>query len=325
LLLYQSKDKNKIYNKLNSKDNSKVKRTNPDDKNGKKSKTKKSKPHEYFDALIFAALAAFIIKLLLFEAYRIPTGSMENTLLVGDFLLVTKFTYGATSPRNIPFTDTRIPYFRLPGFKSPKLGDVVVFDYPGDRDEKESAEVLNYIKRCVGTPGDTIQIINRVLYNNGKLVPNAPNGKFDTFHRPQMEPNPRIFPKGSGWNEDNYGPLVIPKKDDVITIDTSNYDRWRTFVMREGNSIELKPDKKVYVNGAELINGIYTVKRNYYFMMGDNRNNSADSRYWGFVPMENIVGEALMIYWSWDANVSFADFFKLIGTIRWDRVGSLVR
>ncbi len=310
---------------MDNKDNSILKKNIQTEKQGKKSKTKKSKSREYLDALVFAAIVAFIVKLLLFEAYRIPTGSMENTLLVGDFLLVTKFTYGATTPRNVPFTDIRVPYFRIPGFKSPKLGDVVVFDYPGDRDEVESKEVMNYIKRCVGTPGDTIQVIERVLYNNGKIVPNAPDGKFDTFHRPAKEPNPRIFPKGSGWNEDNYGPLRIPKEGDLIKIDTSNYDRWRIFVMREGYKIELKPDKKVYVDGAELPDGIYKVKRDYYFMMGDNRNNSADSRYWGFVPKQNIVGEALMIYWSWDANISFADFFKLIGTIRWDRIGSLVR
>jgi signal peptidase I, bacterial type len=247
------------YNKLDNKDNSILKKNIQTEKQGKKSKTKKSKSREYLDALVFAAIVAFIVKLLLFEAYRIPTGSMENTLLVGDFLLVTKFTYGATTPRNVPFTDIRVPYFRIPGFKSPKLGDVVVFDYPGDRDEVESKEVMNYIKRCVGTPGDTIQVIERVLYNNGKIVPNAPDGKFDTFHRPAKEPNPRIFPKGSGWNEDNYGPLRIPKEGDLIKIDTSNYDRWRIFVMREGYKIELKPDKKVYVDGAELPDGIYKV------------------------------------------------------------------
>ena len=310
---------------MDKKENLKLKKDGSKEKPDKKQKPKKSKPREYLDALVFAAIVAFLIKLFLFEAYRIPTGSMENTLLVGDFLLVTKFSYGATTPRNIPFTDARLPYFRLPGYKSPKVGDVVVFDYPGDRDQVESKEVLNYIKRCVGAPGDTIQIIDRVLYNNSKVVPNAPAGKFDNFHKPQREPNPNIFPRGSGWNEDNYGPIVIPKKDAMIKIDSTNYDKWRIFVMREGSRIEMKSDKKVYVDGSELPDGMYKVKRDYYFMMGDNRNNSADSRYWGFVPMENIVGEALMIYWSWDANISFADFFKLLGSIRWDRIGSIVR
>ncbi|MGB9696702.1 MAG: signal peptidase I, partial [Ignavibacteria bacterium] len=97
-------------------------------KSKEKTKKKKSKPREYFDALVYAAVVAFLIKVFLFEAYRIPTGSMENTLLVGDFLLVTKFTYGATTPRNIPFTNVRIPYLRLPALKEPKIGDIIVFD-----------------------------------------------------------------------------------------------------------------------------------------------------------------------------------------------------
>jgi len=287
-------------------------------------KVKKSKPREYFDALLYAAIVAFIIKILLFEAYRIPTGSMENTLLVGDFLLVTKFTYGATSPRNIPFTDVRLPYFKLPGFKEPKVGDVIVFDFPGNRDELIAPEVLNYIKRCVGLPGDTILIINRTLYNNGKIIPNPPESKFLGNPHSNNIANPRIFPKGSGWNEDNYGPLVIPKIGDKIKIDSSNYQAWEMFVKREGHTISMRLDNKVLVDDKELVNGEYTVERDYLFMMGDNRNNSLDSRFWGFMPMENVIGEAFMLYWSWDANIPFSRFFDLIGSIRWNRVGKLI-
>ena len=287
-------------------------------------KIKKSKPREYFDALLYAAIVAFIIKILLFEAYRIPTGSMENTLLVGDFLLVTKFTYGATSPRNIPFTDVRLPYFQLPGFKDPKVGDIIVFDFPGNRDELMSPEVLNYIKRCVALPGDTILIVNRTLYNNGKIVPNPPESKFLGNPHSDNIANPRIFPEGSGWNEDNYGPLVIPKIGDKIIIDSSNYQAWEMFVKREGHTISMRLDNKVLVDDKELVNGEYTVERDYLFMMGDNRNNSLDSRFWGFMPMENVVGEAFMLYWSWDANIPFSQFFDLIGSIRWNRVGKLI-
>ena len=287
-------------------------------------KIKKSKPREYFDALLYAAIVAFIIKILLFEAYRIPTGSMENTLLVGDFLLVTKFTYGATSPRNIPFTDVRLPYFQLPGFKDPKVGDIIVFDFPGNRDELVSPEVLNYIKRCVALPGDTILIVNRTLYNNGKIVPNPPESKFLGNPHSDNIANPRIFPEGSGWNEDNYGPLVIPKIGDKIIIDSSNYQAWEMFVKREGHTISMRLDNKVLVDDKELVNGEYTVERDYLFMMGDNRNNSLDSRFWGFMPMENVVGEAFMLYWSWDANIPFSQFFDLIGSIRWNRVGKLI-
>ena len=298
------------------------KKKNQDKQTGK---IKKSKPKEYLDALIWAAVVAFLIKVFLFEAYRIPTGSMEETLKVGDFLLVTKFTYGATTPRNLPFTNIRIPYIKLPGFKEPKLGDIIVFDFPGDRDEKESPEVLNYIKRCVGLPGDTIQIINKKLFNNGKEFPNPPESKFLPSTLPPNVTNPKIFPKGSGWNEDNYGPIRIPKKGDKIIIDSLNFEKWRMFVIKEGGQISLSKDKKVIVDNAELINGEYEVKRDYLWMMGDNRNNSLDSRFWGFMPMENVVGEAFIIYWSWDANIPFSDFFKLINSIRWNRIAKFIK
>jgi len=298
---------------------------NPEIKPKEEIKKKKSKLREYFDALLFAAVVAFFIKVFLFEAYRIPTGSMEETLKVGDFLLVTKFTYGATTPRNIPFTDIRIPFIKLPGFKEPKLGDIIVFDFPGDRDDKQSKEVLNYIKRCVGLPGDSIKVVNKVLYNNGTAFPNPPNSKFISPLQTANMSNPRIFPKGSGWNEDNYGPIRVPKKGDQIKIDSSNFEAWKMFVIREGRTIRLGQDMRVYVDEQVLPDGMYTVKRDYLFMMGDNRNNSLDSRFWGFMPMENVVGEAFMIYWSWDANVGFNEFFKLLGTIRWDRIGHLIR
>lgn len=291
----------------------------------KDEKIKKSKSREFIDALVYAAIVAFIIKILFFEAFRIPTGSMEKTLLVGDFLLVTKFTYGATTPRNIPFTDFRIPYFQLPGFKDPKRGDIIVFDFPGDRDELESKEVVNYIKRCVATPGDTVQVIDKKLYINGQIFPNPPNSQFDNVKRPQSFVNPRMFPKGSSWNEDWYGPIRVPKKGDKLKIDSSNYEGWKMFVMKEGHSIKMTSDRRVLVDDKELPGGEYTVDRDYLFMMGDNRNNSLDSRFWGFMPTENIVGEAFMIYWSWDPSISFLNFFDLLGTTRWERIGTMIK
>ncbi|HAX48211.1 MAG TPA: signal peptidase I, partial [Bacteroidetes bacterium] len=173
-----------------------------------------SKLKEYFDALLFAGLVAIILKIIFVEAYRIPTGSMENTLLVGDFLLVNKFIYGATTPRNIPFTQTRIPFFRLPALKEPDRGDVVVFDYPGNTNELVSAEVTNYIKRLIGKPGDTIQIVNKKLFVNSMEVPDPPDAKFNKNITSSTLLD--IFPRGKPWNDDNYGPVVVPKKDDVI-------------------------------------------------------------------------------------------------------------
>lgn len=302
--------------------NRELKVTGGKDKDGKE---KKSKSREFVDALIYAGVVAFIIKILLFEAFRIPTGSMEKTLWVGDFLIVTKFTYGATSPRNIPFTDIRLPYFKLPAFKDPEKGDIIVFDFPGDRDDLQSKEVVNYIKRCVGVSGDTIQIKGKKLYVNGELFPNPPNSMFDNVNRPESAVNPRLFPKGSNWNEDWYGPLRIPKKGDKMTIDSSNYEKWKMFVMKEGHSIKMTSDRKIFVDEKELPNGEYTVGRDYLFMMGDNRNNSLDSRFWGFMPVENIVGKALMIYWSWDPSIPFSNLFDLIGSTRWNRIGNLIK
>lgn len=291
----------------------------------KSSRNGKSKTREYLDALIYAAVVAFFIKVFLFEAYRIPTGSMENTLLVGDFLLVTKFTYGATTPRNVPFTDIRLPYVKLPGFKDPQLGDVIVFDFPGTRDEVESKEVINYIKRCVGLPGDTIEIRNKVLYVNGKIFPNPPNASADFTNLSPELANPRIFPKNSNWNENYYGPIRVPTKGDKLIITPENFTSWEYFVLKEGNEILLTPDNRVLVNGQELTNNEYTVQRDYLFMLGDNRSNSLDSRFWGFVPTENIVGEALIIYWSWNPAIPMYDFFRLMGSVRWDRVGKMIR
>ena len=278
---------------------------------------KKSRPKEYFDALIFAAVVAIFLKIFFVEAYRIPTGSMENTLLVGDFLLVNKFVYGATTPRNIPFSDKRIPYLRFPDFKEPKRGDVVVFDFPGNRDEVQSPEVVNYIKRLIGEPGDTLHIINRIVYVNGQVFPNPPDSKFISSPQNSNIVNPRIFPKGSGWNEDNYGPIRIPKEDDIIKLDSSNIDMWRMFITREGHNVQVLPNSGIVIDGTA--SSEYKVQQDYFFMMGDNRHNSLESRFWGFVPEDHIVGKAFFIWLSLDKNAN------LLHKIRWSRFFNLIR
>jgi signal peptidase I len=275
---------------------------------------------EYFDALLFAGVVALILKVLFVEAYRIPSGSMENTLLVGDFLLVNKFIYGATTPRSIPFTEIRTPFFRFPALKQPSKGDVVVFDFPGSAGEIRSREVINYIKRLVGDPGDTLQIINKVLYINSKISPDPPDAKFSENISGGSYID--IFPKGMGWNDDNYGPVVIPKKDDIITITPDNLDDWKIFIQREGHSIRLTADNKIFIDETE--NSNYKVEKNYYFMMGDSRNNSTDSRYWGFLAEDNIIGEAVIIYWSWNPDIPFGEFGRLFDSIRWDRVLKII-
>ncbi|MFZ1081719.1 MAG: signal peptidase I [Candidatus Kryptoniota bacterium] len=289
----------------------------------KKPQPQKKKLKDSIEGLIFVIVAALLLKIFVIEAYRIPTGSMENTLLVGDFLLVNKFIYGTKSPQYIPLTGVTIPYFQLPPLKYPHRGDVIVFEWPGDRDQVKAPEPTNYIKRCIGLPGDTIQVINRVVYVNSQLVPYPAGVKFDSFTMlPKGYPNPQIFPEGSNFNEDNYGPIVVPKAGDIIHLNTNDFLRWKIFIEREGHQCDMR-GSTVYVDDKPASD--YTVKHNYYFMMGDNRENSLDGRFWGFVPFQNIVGEAMVVYWSWDPDISFFDIFSKLGSVRWGRIGMLIK
>lgn len=296
-----------------------------DDKPKKKDipKTPKDKFIEFMKNLLFAAVAALLIKSFLIETSRVPTGSMEKTILVGDFLFVNKFIYGSSSPRNIPFTNVALPFFTLPAISEPERGDIVVFEYPGDRDELVSDDISNYVKRCIGLPGDTIEIVNKVAFINGNEAPIPPKIQYKSRPIPAGIPSPGIFPKGAPWNQDNYGPYVIPKKGDVIKLTPANVEKWRTIIDREhGKRVISVSADDVMINGEPAPE--YTIQKDYYFMMGDNRDDSMDSRFWGLVPRDLIVGEALMIYWSWNPNIPFSDIFNLLGSVRINRIAKLV-
>lgn len=286
--------------------------------------TPQAKTIEFLKNLLFAAIAALLIKTFLIETSRVPTGSMEKTIMVGDFLFVNKFIYGSSSPRNIPFTDVRLPYFSLPAISEPERGDIVVFEYPGNRDELKPKNVDNYVKRCMATPGDTIEIRDKVVFINGEEAKIPPKIQYEMPRPlPPGMKDRKIFPKGSGWNKDQYGPLVIPKKGDVIELTKDNVEKWRTIIDREfGKRVVDSNEDGVTINGENV--KTYTLQKDYYFMMGDNRDNSDDSRFWGLVPRDLIVGEALMIYWSWNPNIPFADFFHLLGSVRINRIAKLV-
>jgi len=383
-------------------------------------RVKKSQLREWTDAIIFAVVAASIIRIFMIEAYTIPTSSMEKSLLVGDFLFVSKMSYGPKLP-NTPlafpfvhhtmpltqFTKSYVewikwPYYRFPGFTTIKHGDVVVFNYPdGDtvalkqqnqsyyslirqvgrervwNDKFNFGDIVarpvdkreNYIKRCIGLPGDTIQIIDEVVHINGKALDfpelsqfmyqvktdgNPINkrliGKLDITEDVQptetgdqvitltnesaaklkelpnvlsvekiIQPKgfwqPYIFPFDSAyaWNVDNFGPLYIPKAGATVQLTLANLPLYSRIINAyELNSLDVK-DGKIFINGKVATS--YTFKLDYYWMMGDNRHNSADSRFWGFVPVDHIVGKAVFVWLSLDNNKSLFD-----GKIRWSKL-----
>lgn len=310
----------------------------------KKTPKDKSAFREYSESLFVALGIALIIRALVIYPFRIPTGSMENSLLVGDFLLANKFVYGIRTPDwiGIPYTKIgfNIPFFRTPGFRKPQKGDVVIFKYPRD-------ESLNYIKRCVAVSGDTIEIVDKVIYINGKVFDNPPGSIFKNHIYPKGLKAHDIYPPGAG-NTDNYGPVRVPAMGDSFRFTNANKDKWYEWfqiIVYEGckimlsndgettrlsidtrnrwnRAIQMYPIESFSVNGQSLEEYVYTVKYCHYFMMGDNRDNSLDSRYWGFVPERNVVGEGLIIYWSWDKNVPL---YRLFNKIRWKRIFGLIR
>lgn len=331
---------------------------------------------EWFDALLWAAVAAMIIRTFFFEAYRIPTPSMEQTLLTGDFLIVSKMHYGARTPMTIglPFTSVHIPgvtlpWFRIPGFQHVKRNDIVVFNYPVDA--VAISQKTNYIKRCVAVPGDTLEIRNKVLYIN-----HAPAQNFDTLEQlytvtsrervrlsesriklagglylGSEAPNtyvvnmteavrdellswaevesviPRVraaaaneyarhnftFRKGMTGNPDHIEPMVIPFEGMQLALSEDTWPIYREVVERFERNIVERRDGAFVVNG--VVTDTYTVQKNYYFMMGDNRDNSEDSRHWGFVPADHVVGKPAVIYFSWDKERLLPRFNRLFSLI----------
>ena len=292
-----------------------------------KDKKSDSKPEnkvlEGIKSVLKTAFILLIIISAVVEASRVPTGSMETTIMPGDFLLINKFLYGPATPRYIPLTGIELPFYRFPSFREPRKNDIIVFKYPGHRDQIQSDGLVHYVKRCVAEPGDTLQVIDKVVYVNGIEFPIPPHIQYDNTLLPKGIAEPHIFPKGSGWNSDNYGPIVIPKKGDVIELNKNNIIRWDTFINREyGKSVVKVVGDKITIDGKEADN--YVVKEDYYFAMGDNRDNSLDSRYWGFVPRENITGTPIFIYWSWNSDIPMSKFFDLLGSVRLDRIAKLV-
>lgn len=270
-----------------------------------KGKTGKQHSKEWFEALLVALFFATLIRVFIVESYHIPTSSMEKTLLAGDFLFVNKYVYGA----KVPFTDAR-----LPGVDSVERGDIVVFKFPKDRS-------LNYIKRCVALPGDTLEIRDRELIVNGVRQSLPEHAEHVAPIQPEGSADPQIFPAYSGFNKDNYGPLYIPRKGDVLELDRSTLPVYADLIAGEGHTIG-RSGETILVDGKPADS--YTVSGNYFFVMGDNRDNSLDSRYWGFLSEQDIVGQALLVYWSWSPDIPLSDPMAKLASIRWARTGLMV-
>jgi len=397
---------------------------------------------DWADAIIFALVAVYIINIFIFQMYTIPTSSLEKTLLVGDYLLVDKVSYGPRVPNTplaFPLTHHTLPivntksysdfphwdYKRLKGLRDVQRYDIVVFNFPAgdtvalnaqDRDYHELVaregwnrvnsgkygKVVfrpvdrreNYVKRCVGMPGNTLQVINNQVYIDGTALPTPPKAQFnyyvetngsrftekqfrkleisrsdqillnlypeagwafgqlgisvnengnynpvyllpltqdahDFLQRSSWIKSIRIQPDAfgeltypynypTGWTRDNFGPIWIPKKGETIVLNELNLALYsRCIINYEGNTLS-KDGDRVYINGIPT--NSYTFKYDYYFMMGDNRHNSLDSRSWGFVPEDHIVGTPLIIWMSLDKDRTLFD-----GKIRWKRLFRLAK
>ena len=367
----------------------------------------------WIDAIVFALVAVYFINLYLFQNYQIPSSSLEKSLRVGDFLFVSKMSYGArvpNTPLSMPLmqhswpawlgggksycTNPQWPYKRLRGWDTPKKGDIVVFNFPtgdtvclkmqnpdyytlchyygkqvveqrkdvfGDISVRPVDRRENYVKRCVGEPGDSLQVIesrvftkaaagewaeeparegvqlNYIIETDGHLLSKSYLDKIGVSEDDRMTIEPGVYhfpltqkmlseisknehivrisveseraggdmyPLGATtWTRDNYGPIYIPRKGDRLLITEANYPIYRRIA-------------EAYEHQAMRIGEVYEFRMDYYWMMGDNRHNSADSRYWGFVPEDHIVGRPVFIWLSVEKDRPWGK-----GHIRWNRIG----
>ncbi len=283
-----------------------------------------SKTKEFIRAAFIALIAALIIKMFFVEADVIPTGSMENTLRAGDYIFVNKSAYSISTPRVIPFTNINIPSIKLIKTFEPKRNDVIVFRFPGNLNEINSRIEMDFIKRIIGCPGDTVQIKNKIVYINDHIIPFPPEALLSRSNNISWgESDKRIFPPGRNWNSDNYGPVIIPEKGITVDLNSKNINDWGIFIERETN------DKSVSMEGTVItIRGKpvrkYTFTKNYYFVLGDNRDDSMDSRYWGFLQEDNIIGKAFLIYWSCEFSGRMKGIDDFYRSIRWGRILKII-
>lgn len=356
---------------------------------------------EWVSSIAFAIIAATLVHTYVMQPYTIPTSSLEKSLLIGDFLFVSKFHYGARVPMtpiaapmvhdSIPFVGTKsylqkpqLPYMRVPGFQDIKRNEIVVFSWPVDtvqrffdksniHIQKPIDKKSNYVKRCVGIAGDSLEIRDGYIYINGERTVLPDRAKTQYYHKvetggqqlsgttlkrynitegqnmgdfyylnltdenaaklaknplvksvtKEIEPsgnyNPSVFPHDSRypWSKDNYGPIYIPEEGKTVELNAATLPFYKRIIEEyEHNQLTVNGDE-IYINGKLATS--YTFKQNYYWMMGDNRHNSEDARYWGYVPFDHVVGKPVFIWFSWDTNGQ-----GIANKIRWERLFTTV-
>ncbi len=358
---------------------------------------------EWVSSIAFAVIAATLVHTYFMQPYTIPTSSLEKSLLIGDFLFVSKFHYGARVPMTtiaapmvhdtLPIIKTKsyldfpkLPYLRLPALQKIKRNDIVVFSWPVDtveqffkktnrRIRKPIDKKSNYVKRCVGIAGDSLEIRDGYVYINGERNELPDRARLQFFYEADTDgkalsvkslksryhvreggrlqdgnyilnlsdedaelisKNPtvkglrkRITPKGEreevfpnvaslNWNKDNFGPVYVPEKGKTVDLNLKTLPFYKQIIVEyEKNSLSVL-NGQIYLNGNPDPVSSYTFQQNYYWMMGDNRHNSEDSRYWGFVPFDHVVGKPVFIWFSWDSDG------QGLGKVRWDRLFTTV-
>lgn len=272
---------------------------------------------------VLVLFMVLLVNSFVLASFQVPTGSMEDTVKTGDYLFVNKFLYGGTTPYSIPLLGIRIPHVRVPGVRGVRRGEVIVFDWPGERDQVQKPEQTWYLKRCVGLPGDTVRIENRTVWVNGERLADPPGVKFLRRNpRPGWLSHPEIYPPDSGYNEDNYGPVTVPYSGMRIPLDPRTLGAWTVLIQREGHTAEAAGET-VRIDGHGSAE--YVVARDYVFAIGDSRDNSLDSRFWGFIPLEDVVGTPWIVYWSWDTAIPLYHPLEKLGSVRLSRIGTSIR
>ncbi len=264
--------------------------------------------------LVVTIVAAVFLKMFVLEAVFIPSASMEETLLPGDFVLVNKLSLSPTSSTSSSLNAT-IPFLSFSKQVDVKRGDVVVFRFPGTTEKSVLVKDDLLVKRCIAKSGDMVEISKGSIWVNGQrkaFIEGNASSSSDT----------KLFPQNEDFTLTNYGPLRIPKQGDIIFLTKENYAEWENLIRSEGHSVLWSDERGCLIDGQPT--EIYIVKESYLFVLGDNFYHSYDSRFWGFLPEKNVIGEAAFVYWSLEDNhrtKSFTDFFS---SIRWERIGTFI-